>query len=135
MVDGWAPDRRRSERREVRFPLYARVVDATTGQPVQAAPVRVSGLSVGGMVLESGVLLPAGHRLSLTIETATGDVGPLTGRVVHSRLVLAQQAAAAPSYVAGLAFDPLPAETTGAIEALLSSTMQHPAPDRAQQAP
>ena len=135
MVDAWSPDRRRNERREVPFPLYAHLRDGTSSQPAAALSVRVSGLSVGGLVIESSVLLPLGHHVSLTLETPAGEIGPLAGQVVHSRLVLNPPDAVASSYVAGVAFDALSADVIAAIEALLFSIGQHPAPGGAQRAP
>jgi hypothetical protein len=135
MVDAWSPDRRRNERREVPFPLYAHLRDGTSAQPAASRAVRVSGLSVGGLVIESSALLPLGHHVSLTLETPDGEIGPLTGRVVHSRLVFPPHDAVASSYVAGVAFDVLSADVIAAIEALLFSIGQHSAPGGARQAP
>ena len=117
------------------FPLYAHLRDETSAEPTASRAVRISGLSVGGLVIESSALLPLGHDLSLMLETPDGAIGPLAGRVVHSRLVFPPHDAVASSYVAGVAFESPSAEAIAAIEALLFSIGQHHAPGGAQQAP
>lgn len=133
MPDPWSPERRRNERREIPFPLHARVVggdvENATGTPLaaQTAPLRVSGLSVGGMVVESPAAFPVGRRLVLMLDAPDAALGPLPGRVVHSRLLLGQGPGAAPTYVAGIAFDRLAPDVFEAIEAVLFSIGHHAA--------
>ncbi len=136
MADAWSPERRRNERRDVPFPLYAQIIDSTAGAPAaEPLRVRVSGVSVGGLVLESATLLPVDLRVSLTLASPDTDIGPLKGRIVHSRLMLAPRGDAAPSYVAGLAFDGLDAAASQAIGTLLSSIGGQPAPHAPGHAP
>ena len=132
MPDSWTPERRRDERRDVPFPLYARV---RVGSDADDARVRVRGVSVGGMVLESPGLLPVNQRASVVLSGPDGDIGPLAGCIVHSRLVLAPHRNAASAYIAGLAFDSLPAASADAIEALLFSIAQHPSSRNTRQLP
>ncbi len=127
MAIPWNPDRRRSERRALPFPLYARL-HAAAGNAAGPTTVRVSGLSVGGLVLEAPALLPVGDQVALTIEAPGAVALDVGGRVVHTRLLLPSRVDAAATFVTGVAFGTLPAETRAAIEVLLVSI----APDHAQ---
>ncbi|HTV01270.1 MAG TPA: PilZ domain-containing protein [Luteitalea sp.] len=117
MVETWRPERRRTPRHPVSFPLHARVGDGVG----DVLPVR--GLSITGLVVESPEALPAGRLLSFTLEPddRLEAIGPVDGRVVHSRLVLPVRAGGVSTYVAGIAFDPLPAVVSSRIEELLAS--------------
>ncbi len=133
MADAWSLDRRRSERREVPFPLYARLAGADDA--TVPSTMRVSGLSVGGMVLDSSAPLPVDHRLSIVLAAPGGDIGPIAGRVVHSRMLLGTRSQAAPTYVAGVAFEAPSADTIAAIEALLFSLAGRQAPGDTERIP
>ncbi len=135
MTGGWSPERRRDERREVPFPLYAHVIGLAGDAAEASLGVRVSGVSVGGLVLESSTHLSVGRRVSLTLAGPDGEIGPIEGRVVHSRLVLAPRADTPPSYVVGIAFDSPASATSNAIEALLFSVDRRVAPDDPSHAP
>ena len=118
MPELWRPERRRTERHTVTFPLHARL-DGVSGVRL---PVR--GLSTTGMVLESTEPLETGRALVFTLappEQRDAAIGPVAGRVVHSRLVLSASASGRSVYVAGVAFDPVPAATRDRIARLLAS--------------
>ena len=117
MAESWRPERRRTPRHPVSFPLHARVGDGVA----EVLPVR--GLSITGLVVESPEALPAGRLLSFTLEPddRLAAIGPVEGRVVHSRLVLPARPDGASTYVAGIAFSPLPAVVSSRLEELLAS--------------
>jgi hypothetical protein len=118
MPELWRPERRRTERHAVTFPLHVRL-DGGDGVRL---PVR--GLSITGMVFESAEPLPTGSALVFTLdppEQHGAGIGPIRGQVVHSRLVLPASASGAQVYVAGVAFAPVPADTRDRIARLLAS--------------
>lgn len=133
MADAWSLDRRRSERRDVPFPLHARLVG--TGDAIEPSTARVSGLSVGGMVIDSPAPLSVDDRLSIVLSAPGGDIGPIAGRIVHSRMLLGARSQAEPTYVAGVAFEVPSAEAIAAIEALLFSLAGPPAPGDTERIP
>jgi hypothetical protein len=117
MPELWRPERRRSERHAVTFPLHVRLDGADARLPVR-------GLSITGMVFESAEPLPTGSPLVFTLDPpeqhGTG-IGPISGHVVHSRLVLPASATGRRVYVAGVAFAPVPDGMRDRIARLLAS--------------
>jgi hypothetical protein len=88
-------DRRRSPRIELVGSLHGRSVDANTA-------IKVREISLGGMAIETAVLLEAGavHTFRLTLgDESTVD---LAGRVMHCRL--ATDISDTTRYVSGVAF-------------------------------
>ena len=112
--DAWTPDRRRSDRQDVSFPLQARFDD-------NLALVSVRQLGTGGMIVETAHPLPAGRAVRVTLSTAADSLGPIDGRVAHSRLLLTQRDAAAPVYLTGVAFGAVTHEHAAGILAWLSA--------------
>jgi hypothetical protein len=117
MNDGWAPDRRRADRRIVTYTCQARVEG-------EADPMRVGDLSAGGMVIESPRPLVAGVGLTFVLETEVETIGPLRGQVAHSRLVLAARAGDTHTCIAGVAFDVVTADQAAAIARVLAEIDQ-----------
>jgi len=113
MTDGWAPDRRRADRRIVTYVCQARIEG-------EAEPMRVGDLSAGGMVLESPRPLIAGAELAFVLETEVETIGPLRGHVAHSRLVFAARAGDRHSCIAGVAFERVTADQSAAIARVLA---------------
>lgn len=98
MPDAWTPDRRRADRRPVTFLFHATVAG-------EDAPWRVHELSPGGMVVESHRPLAAGDGLTFTLGRGDDAIGPVGGRVAHSRLILSVRYGEAPACLAGVAFE------------------------------
>lgn len=116
--DAWTPERRRSDRRVIPFPLPARI----EGSDARAI---VCELGEGGMVVESLAPLAAGTSVRVTLGTAPDAVGPIEGHVIHSRLILGRHAGDAPVYLAGVAFRRVTSEEAGRLAAWLSSAAPH----------
>lgn len=111
---GWAPDRRRVDRRVVSFSLQVLVESG-------GAPLQVHDLSAGGMVLEATRPLVAGAPLVFRLGNDRDTVGPMQGRVAHSRVLLPQRAGEPPSYLAGVTFEQVTADQAAHIARLLAS--------------
>lgn len=114
MRDGWAPDRRRADRRVVSFSLQV-VVESGSD------PMRVHELSAGGMVLEATRPLVAGGPLVFRLGLDRDTVGPMRGRVAHSRLLLPKRVGEPPSYLAGVTFEHVTADQAAHIARLLAT--------------
>jgi hypothetical protein len=111
--DAWTPDRRRTDRQDVSFPLQARFDD-------NDALVSVRQLGMGGMIVETPHPLPAGRSVRVTLRTDADTLGPIDGRVAHSRLLLTQRQETVPVYLTGVAFGQVSHEHAAGIRAWLS---------------
>lgn len=112
--DAWTPDRRRTNRQDVAFPLHARFDDSDTR-------VNVRQLGMGGMIVETVHPLPAGRAVRVTLGTDAQLLGPIDGRVAHSRLLLTQRREPSPVYLTGVAFGEITSEQAAGIDAWLSA--------------
>ncbi len=113
MADAWAPDRRRSDRRRVPPSYQARLQG-------QQEPMRVCELGPGGMVLASPRPWPVGESLMLILTADTDSIGPIRGRVAHSRVLLAGQLDEPHTCLVGVSFDQVTAEHSARIASLLA---------------
>jgi hypothetical protein len=125
--DAWTPDRRRSDRRRVTFPLMAEVEGI-----VSPAPVRELGS--GGMVVECGRPLPAGARMTFSLGNGADATGPMEGHVAHSRLMLTQRHADTPVYLTGVAFIRIAPDQAARVAGWLAVIDQH-GPGRSTRVP
>jgi hypothetical protein len=99
VTDGWAPDRRRSNRRLVPYPYRVWLDGADE-------PMRVRELGPGGIVIESARPLMRAAAVLVVLGTNGADgIGPLQGHVAHSRMLLAQRSGEPPVCLTGIAFD------------------------------
>jgi len=112
--DGWAPDRRRADRRVVSFPLQVLVENG-------GDPMRVRELGTGGMVLEATRPLVSGGSLVFRLGSAGDTISPMRGRVAHSRLLLPTRIGEPPSYLVGVTFEHVTADHDAHIARLLAT--------------
>jgi hypothetical protein len=112
--DGWAPDRRRGDRRVVALSLQVLV---ESGGDL----MRVHELGAGGMVLESTRPLASGGPLVFRLGLAGDTVGPIQGRVAHSRVLLPKRVGEPASYLAGVTFEHVTADHAAHIARLLAT--------------
>ncbi len=113
MADAWAPDRRRADRHRVPSSYEARL-DGEEG------PLRVCELGPGGIVLASPRRRLVGESLVLTVGTGLDRIGPIRGRVAHSRVLLAGRPDEPPTCLVGVSFDQVTAEQSARIASLLA---------------
>lgn len=112
MRDGWAPDRRRADRRRVGVPL--RVTHQETG-----ACWPIVDIGRLGLVIEVDGPLAPDAPFPCVFGDDTAQVGPVLGRVAHCRLLLGSRRGPA-RYVAGISFGTLTATVGGQLDALLA---------------
>jgi hypothetical protein len=114
MTDFWTPDRRRSDRRVMPDHYQARLEGMHD-------PMRVRELGPRGIVVESGRPLTLGDAVRVVLGAAGSDgIGPLQGRVAHSRMLLAQRSGEPPVCLTGIAFDQVRPEHAARIAAVLA---------------
>lgn len=113
MADAWAADRRRSDRRRAPLGYEVRIEGADT-------PVRVRELGPGGMVLASPRPRTAGEPLVFVLTTGTDCIGPMRGRVAHSRVLLARRLGEPPTCLVGVSFDQVTADQSARIARVLA---------------
>lgn len=110
----WVPDRRRSDRLLTPDHWQAWVAGVN-------GPMRVRELGPGGIVIESRLPLTLGDAVKVVLGAGgTDSIGPLQGKVAHSRMLLAQRSGEPPVCLTGVAFDQVKPEHAARIAAVLA---------------